>query len=86
LLKKIILIFQIITISLLVLQVAKLIALKSAKNALKFCNSLLIEISKIDIYENKVLWPALKKWLIKRNFYPTAELLGDCTDVLFIRK
>jgi FkbM family methyltransferase len=68
------------------LQGAELIALKGAENALKFCNSLLIEISKIDIYENGVLWPELKNWLIERNFYPTAEPLGDHTDVLFKRK
>ena len=37
----------------------------------------------VDIYENEVLWPGLKNWLIKRNFYPVTEPLENHTDVLF---
>jgi hypothetical protein len=65
------------------LQGSELLALKGAENSLEFCDSLLIEISKVDIYENGVLWPELKNWLIKRNFYPVAEPLENHTDVLF---
>jgi FkbM family methyltransferase len=65
------------------LQGAELLALKGAENSLEFCDSLLIEISKVDIYENGVLWPELKNWLIKRNFYPVTEPLENHTDVLF---
>ena len=50
------------------LQGAELLALKGAENSLKFCDSLLIEVSKVNIYENAVLWLELKDWLIKRNF------------------
>jgi hypothetical protein len=49
---------------------ADLLALKGAENSLKFFDSLLIEVSKVDIYENGFLWPELKDWLMKRNFYP----------------
>ena len=65
------------------LQGSELLALKGAENSLEFCDSLLIEISKVDIYENGVLWPELKNWLIKRNFYPVTEPLENHTDVLF---
>jgi FkbM family methyltransferase len=65
------------------LQGAELLALKGAENSLDFCDSLLIEISKVDIYENGVLWPELKNWLIKRNFYPITEPLENHADVLF---
>ena len=65
------------------LQGAELLALKGAENSLKFCDTLLIEISKVDIYENGVLWPELKNWLIERNFYPVTEPLENHEDVLF---
>jgi FkbM family methyltransferase len=65
------------------LQGAELLALKGAENSLDFCDTLLIEISKLDIYENGVLWPELKNWLIKRNFYPVTEPLENHADVLF---
>ena len=65
------------------LQGAELLALKGAENSLKFCDSLLIEVSKVDIYENGVLWPELKDWLMKRNFYPITEPAHDHSDILF---
>lgn len=65
------------------LQGAELLALKGAESSLKFCNSLLIEVSKVDIYENGVLWPELKDWLMKRNFYPITEPTQNHTDILF---
>jgi FkbM family methyltransferase len=65
------------------LQGAELLALKGAENSLKFCDSLLIEVIKVDIYENGVLWPELKDWLIKRNFYPITEPTQDHSDILF---
>jgi len=68
------------------LQGAELLALKGAEKSLEFCDSLLIEISKVDIYENGVLWPDLKNWLIKRNFYPVTDPAQDHTDVLFKKK
>jgi hypothetical protein len=68
------------------LQGAELLALKGALKSLEFCDSLLIEISKVDIYENGVLWPELKNWLIGKGFYCAAEPLADHTDVLFKRQ
>jgi hypothetical protein len=65
------------------LQGAELLALKGAENSLKFCDSLLIEVSKVNIYENGVLWLELKDWLIKRNFYPVTEPLENHSDILF---
>ena len=65
------------------LQGAELLALKGAENSLKFCDSILIEVSKVDIYENGVLWPELKDWLMKRNFYPITEPTQDHSDILF---
>jgi FkbM family methyltransferase len=65
------------------LQGAELLALKGAENSLKFCDSILIEVSKVDIYENGVLWPELKDWLMIRNFYPITEPTQDHSDILF---
>lgn len=65
------------------LQGAELLALKGAENSLKFCDSILIEVSKVDVYENAVLWPELKDWLMKRNFYPITEPTQDHSDILF---
>ena len=64
-------------------QGAELLVLKGAENSLKFCDSLLIEVSKVDIYENGVLWPELKDWLTKRNFYPVTEPTQNHSDILF---
>jgi FkbM family methyltransferase len=64
-------------------QGAELLVLKGAENSLKFCDSLLIEVSKVDIYQDGVLWPELRNWLSKRNFYPITEPMQDHSDVLF---
>jgi FkbM family methyltransferase len=65
------------------LQGAELLALKGAENSLKFCKTILIEVSKVDIYDNGVLWLELKNWLIQRRFYPASEPLEDHSDILF---
>ena len=65
------------------LQGAELLALKGAENSLKFCKTILIEVSKVDIYDNGVLWLELKNWLIQRGFYPVSEPLEDHSDILF---
>lgn len=65
------------------LQGAGLLAFKGAENSLKFCDSLLIEVSKVDIYENGILWLELKDWLMKRNFYPITEPAHDHSAILF---
>jgi FkbM family methyltransferase len=64
-------------------QGAELLVLKGAENCLKFCDSLLIEVSKVDIYQGGVLWPELKDWLIERKFYPITEPTEDHLDILF---
>jgi FkbM family methyltransferase len=64
-------------------QGAELLVLKGAENSLKFCDSLLIEVSKVDIYHGGVLWSELKDWLIERKFYPITEPTEDHLDILF---
>ena len=68
------------------LQGAELLALKGAENSLKFCEALIVEVSKVDIYDSGVLWLELKNWLIQRNFYPVSEPSEEHSDILFKKK
>ena len=68
------------------LQGAELLALIGGENSLKFCNSIYIEVSRKNFYENGVIWDELKNWLNKRNFFSTREPTKDEEDILFLRK
>ena len=68
------------------LQGSELLALKGAENSLKFCESIFVEVSKVNFYENGVIWDELKKWLNERNFYSTKEPNKDEEDILFVKK
>ena len=51
------------------LQGAELLALKGAEDSIQYCNSMIVEVSKVDIYEGGVLWSELCQWLEKKFFY-----------------
>tara|TARA_B110000305_G_scaffold192182_1_gene215196 strand:- start:742 stop:1449 length:708 start_codon:yes stop_codon:yes gene_type:complete len=67
------------------LQGAELLALKGAENSIKFCNSIYIEVSNVDIYHGGVKWEEIKSWLNERNFFHLNTLDKNHTDILFIR-
>ena len=68
------------------LQGAELLALKGAENSIKFCNSIYIEVSTINIYQGGVKWEEIKSWLNDKNFFHVNKLDKDHTDILFLRK
>ena len=68
------------------LQGSELLALKGAEDSIQYCNSMLIEVSKVDIYEGGVLWNELSEWLKKKDFYPLLVPEKNHSDVIFIRK
>jgi len=68
------------------LQGAELLALKGGEESLDFCNSIYIEVSKINVYSGGVHWNDLKQWLIKKNFQPLSEPTKDEEDILFVKK
>jgi FkbM family methyltransferase len=68
------------------LQGAELLALKGARESIKFCNYIFTEISKEDIYKNGANWSELNQFLIKNQFLPAWEPKEIHTDVLFIKK
>ena len=68
------------------LQGAELLALKGAENSIKFCNSIYVEVSNVDIYKGGVKWEEIKLWLNNNNFYNVNKLDKDHTDILFVKK
>jgi len=68
------------------LQGAELLAFKGAENSLKFCNSISVEVSKVNYYEGGVLWNELAEWLNGKNFYSSASPSKNHTEILFKRK
>lgn len=68
------------------LQGAEFLALEGAKNSLKFCDSILIEISKDEHYINGAKWLDIKKFLNDNNFYNSIEPQKPHQDVLFLKK
>lgn len=67
------------------LQGAELKFLKGATESLKHCQSINIEISKIEIYSGGVRFEELKKYLESKNFRLVEEPVGDHVDTLFIK-
>jgi FkbM family methyltransferase len=67
------------------LQGAELLVLKGSEKSLKDCNSLLIEVSTKQFYNNSSLWIEVKEWLNKRGFKNLKEPEMDEEDILFSR-
>ena len=67
-------------------QGSELLVLKGAENLLRSCDYLLIEVHKVPIYSQGVLFQELKNWLKLRNFYPANDTVRVYDDVLFIKK
>ncbi len=67
------------------LQGAELLALAGAEKTLPACTSLITEISQEAVYDNGVLWPALRDHLASRGFVPRWEPEKTHDDVLFER-
>jgi FkbM family methyltransferase len=68
------------------LQGAELLFFKGAEDALKSCNSISVEVSKVKYYEGGVLWNELVNWLNEKNFYSTASPEENHTEILFKKK
>ncbi len=67
-------------------QGSELKCLEGAKESIKFCKSIFIEISKKQYYEGGVLWNELKTFLEKNNFILVNEPKRDHTEALFLKK
>ena len=68
------------------LQGSELLVFKGAEGALKSCNSISVEVSKVKYYEGGVLWNELVNWLNEKNFYSTVSPEKNHTDILFKKK
>ena len=68
------------------LQGSELLVLKGAEDALKSCNSISVEVSKVKYYEGVVLWNELVNWLNEKNFYSTVSPEKNHTEILFKKK
>ena len=68
------------------LQGSELLFFKGATNALKSCNSISVEVSKVKYYEGGVLWNELVNWLNEKNFYSTTSPEKNHTEILFKKK
>jgi len=68
------------------LQGAELLALNGAKHSLKYCKTILIEISKEEQYINGAKWEDIKKILNEFNFKNKKEPTSSHEDVLFIKQ
>tara|TARA_B100000965_G_scaffold379153_1_gene374648 strand:+ start:952 stop:1680 length:729 start_codon:yes stop_codon:yes gene_type:complete len=65
------------------LQGSELLVFKGAEDALKSCNSISVEVSKVKYYDGGVLWDELVSWLGERNFYPAESPEKNHTEILF---
>ena len=65
------------------IQGAELLALKGAKESLKKCNSILIEVSEGNIYEGGAQWKEVKEYLKNNNFINLTEIDKAHSSVLF---
>ena len=68
------------------IQGAELLALEGAKDSIKFCNSLEIEVSEEEYYNGGAKWEDIKNLLIKENFTLVNEPETSHSEVLFIKK
>ena len=59
--------------------------LKGAEKNIKFCNSLLIEVSNGEIYEGGSHWADVKKFLEKNSLKPQSQPESNHSDILFLR-
>jgi len=66
-------------------QGAELLVLEGSRNNLKFCNSLYIEVSQGDVYENASQWDDVKKFLNDIGLKPVNEIQSEHENVLFVR-
>jgi FkbM family methyltransferase len=67
------------------LQGSEMHALAGAERCLKYCNSLLIEVSDLEIYCGAPLYKDLKHYLSAKGFSPSWEPHLPHDDVLFVR-
>ena len=68
------------------IQGAELLALEGAKDSIKFCNSLEIEVSKEEFYNGGAKWNDIKNLLTKENFTLINEPKTSHSEVIFIKK
>jgi hypothetical protein len=66
-------------------QGAELLALQGAEQSISKCNFILAEVSQGEVYQNGVLYPELKNFLMSKGFVPAYEPKKIHDDVLFLR-
>ena len=66
-------------------QGAELLVLKGAKKSLINCNSIQVEVSRVEFYEGGVLWNDLLIFLKEYSFFPTSYPQVDHTEILFLK-
>ena len=67
-------------------QGAELLVLKGAKKSLINCNSIQVEVSRVEFYEGGVLWNDLLIFLKEYSFFPTSYTQVYHTEILFLKK
>ena len=67
-------------------QGAELDVLKGSVNFLKTCNSIYIEVSTENFYQNGIQWYDLKKFLNEKDFKETREPTKNHDDIIFLKK
>lgn len=68
------------------LQGAELLALKGAKNSLKSCKALYVEVSEVEVYKEAVQFEDLKKFLGQNGFIPLWDIALPHDDILFVKR
>lgn len=66
-------------------QGSELLFLKGAKNSLKYCKSIYVEVSNADVYKNGSEWIDVKNYLTSFGFEQITELNSEHADVLFVK-
>lgn len=67
------------------LQGAELITFKGAKNSLRSCKAIYVEVSTVEVYEGGAKWEEIKDFLGNIGFSPLWTPSMDDDDILFVR-
>jgi FkbM family methyltransferase len=67
------------------LQGAELLALRGARDAVRHCRALYVEVSSVPVYDQAPLWPDLRGYVEAAGFVSMWEPELDHDDVLFVR-
>ncbi len=66
------------------IQGAELLALHGARQSLRACRALIVEVSTVEVYRGGALWPEVRDFLESEGFSPVWEPARAHDDVLFV--